>query len=249
MWIPAALVSEVSPYDGLVWRVVETQYTAATMRLTGSLEEQRILENVLEGSKPPLPPECRELDFLLSTPFRYAPPWPHGSRFRRAHQPEGVFYAAENVEASIAESAFYSLLFYFESPGTMLPTAPVEHTAFNVPCATDKHIDLTVPRLNEDQSVWIHPVNYAPCQKLADVARQIGVDIIRYASVRDPEHRPNIAIMTCRAFASAKAQGLETWHLYVQRNGVRAWSENPRMQLEFSLDTFSADPRIEQFSA
>ena len=47
------------------------------MRLTDSLEEQELLENVLERSKPNIPAECKGLHYLLATPFRYTP-YPHG---------------------------------------------------------------------------------------------------------------------------------------------------------------------------
>ena len=49
---------------------------------------------------------------LLAAPFRYAP-YPKGSRFRRANQREGAFYAAESVITAVAEMAFYRFLFLF----------------------------------------------------------------------------------------------------------------------------------------
>lgn len=243
MWTRDALVSEVSSYDAIVWRVVETQYKAATMRLTDTLDEQRILEIVLEESKPALPDDCARLDFLLATPFRYAP-YPYGSRFRRADQPEGAFYGAEAIDTAIAEAAFYRLLFYVESPDAKLPANAVEHTAFYVPCRTTQHLDLTALPLNRHATVWMHPTDYAPCQDLADAARDADIDVIRYSSVRDPAHRANVAILTCRAFAAPEAQGRQTWHLYVQRPMVRAWCESPVGQLEFAASGFAADPRI-----
>lgn len=243
MWTRDALVSELSSYDAIVWRVVETQYKAATMRLTDTLDEQRILEIVLEESKPALPDDCAHLDFLLATPFRYAP-YPYGSRFRRADQPDGAFYGAEAVDTAIAEAAFYRLLFYVESPEAKLPANAVEHTAFHVPCRTARHLDLTVSPLRRDEATWMHPTHYAPCQELADAARDADIEVIRYRSVRDPAHRANVAILTCHAFAAPEAQGRQTWHVYVQRRMVRAWCESPAGQLEFSAASFGADPRI-----
>jgi len=108
MWTPGALASNTFAYAHDIWRVVETQFRAATMRITDTLAEQAALERVLERTKPPLPPECIGLDFLLAAPFRYAP-YPTGSRFRRADQPEGAFYASEVVETAIAETAFHRL--------------------------------------------------------------------------------------------------------------------------------------------
>jgi hypothetical protein len=53
------------------------------MKLTDNVAEQVLLESLIESTKPTIPPECSHLDFLLFTPFRYAP-YPQGSRFRRA---------------------------------------------------------------------------------------------------------------------------------------------------------------------
>jgi hypothetical protein len=47
------------------------------MKLTDNAAEQALLERLIEDSKPPIPLECRHLDFLLFTPFRYAP-YPQG---------------------------------------------------------------------------------------------------------------------------------------------------------------------------
>ena len=64
--------------------MVEAQHRVSTLKLVDTLSEQERLEQLLDASKPPVPPECRHLDYLLATPFRYGSPYPHGSRFRRA---------------------------------------------------------------------------------------------------------------------------------------------------------------------
>lgn len=223
--------------------MVETQYKAATLRLTDSLAEQAVLERIIDATKPPLPPECDGLDFLLATPFRYAP-HPFDSRFRRANRPDGVFYSSEAVEAAVAETAFLRLLFLAEAPDARFPSRPVEHTAFSVGCKTRKHIDLTRPPLNRDREVWTHPNRYAPCQDLADAAREAGVEIIRYQSVRDPEHRANVALLSPRAFADAAPKLRRTWHVFPRRHAVQAWCESPRLELEFPTAFFAVDSRL-----
>jgi hypothetical protein len=50
---------------------VEAQHVVSTMRLVDSAAEQDLLEQLLEGSKPALPPAARPLHYLLATPFRY----------------------------------------------------------------------------------------------------------------------------------------------------------------------------------
>src|SRR5438552_11150402 len=100
------------------------------MKLVDTLAEQSVLESIVDASKPPLPPECRHLDYLLATPFRYGAPYPKGSRFRRAGNTPGVFYASERPTTAVAEMAFYRLLFFAESPDTPWPKDAAEFTAF-----------------------------------------------------------------------------------------------------------------------
>ena len=82
-----------------------------------TLAEQSLLEDLLEGTKPPVPPECRHLHYLLSTPFRYGAPYPKGSRFRRAGFTPSVYYASAKVATAVAEIAFHRLLFFAEVAG------------------------------------------------------------------------------------------------------------------------------------
>lgn len=244
MWTPAALSSEARPYRGDLWRVVEAQHKASTMRLVDSNDEQTILEDLIEEVKPPLPPDCRGLHYLLAAPFRHAP-YPHGSRFRRAGPTPGVFYAAERVETALAEAAFYKLLFLAEAPGMTAPVRPVEHTAFRVSCATARAIDLTRPPLVADHALWTAPADYAACQALADAARAAEVAAIRYRSVRDPAGRANVALLTPRAFAAPAPKLFQTWKILARREGVRAIREFPtEAALAFSREDFAADGRL-----
>jgi hypothetical protein len=71
--------------------LVEAQHRISTLKLVDTVEEQQALEQLIEETKPPLPPECAGLHYLLSTPFRYGAVYPVGSRFRRAGLTEGVF--------------------------------------------------------------------------------------------------------------------------------------------------------------
>jgi hypothetical protein len=213
------------------------------MRLTDTIEEQGILEAILDRSKPPIPEECAGFHYLIYSPFRYAP-YPVGSRFRRPGQREGVFYGAEQIPTAIAEIAFYRLLFFLESPDSIFPSGPVEHTVFSVGCASKRLIDLTSPPLNRDKKLWTDPTNYEPCQALADSARIAGVRIIRYQSVRDPDGNANYAVLSPLAFSEHRPKNEQTWHIFPGPFSVRAWCENPRMALEFTRDDFNNDPRL-----
>ena len=148
------------------------------MKIVDGLDEQAILEAELDGSKPVVPVSCARLDYLLATPFRYAP-YPHGSRFRRTGQREGCFYCSEQAETAVAEAAFYHLKFFLASPGVQLVQNPQERTAFRVSVSTSLAIDLTAQPLSSDRATWLHPTDYGPCQDFADLARKAQAEVIR----------------------------------------------------------------------
>lgn len=198
---------------------------------------------MVEGTKPAVPVDCRGLDPLLSTPFRYAS-YPKGSRFRRAGPTPGVYYAAEAARVAVAETAFYRLLFFAESPDTPWPMNPFECTGFSVEVSSLHSLDLTGPPFDVDASVWRHPVEYEPCQALADAARKGGAEILRYRSARSLEGGVCVAVLTCTAFAQRHPQSLETWRIGVSRTGAYAIREFPPDRLEFDRTYFGSDPRI-----
>ena len=243
MWTTDALVSEAKPWRASVWRVVESQSKVSTMKLVDTLDEQKQLEAIIERSKPALPAACAGLHYLLSTPFRYRP-YPHGSRFRRAGQAEGCLYVSDTPDTAIAETAFYSLLFFLEAEGMTLPSVPLERTAFSVRIDAHRAIDLTGPPLDRDASLWTDPTGYAPCQDLADRTRDAGIGALRYRSVRDPRHGMNAAILDPAAIASRQPEASQTWHLFVGRTAVQAFRELPSDAIEFTLQDWSGDPRL-----
>jgi hypothetical protein len=240
-WTPAALSSETRRLAGQCWRLVEGQHVVSTLKLVDTLAEQEVLEQILDASKPPVPPECRHLHYLLATPFRYGAPYPAGSRFRRAGFTPGVFYASETIATAVAEMAFWRLLFFAESPGTPWPVNASEFTAFSVRYRTSVGLDLTATQLSKDSARWTHPTDYAPCQALGDAAREAGAEVLRYQSARD-RCGTNVALLTCRAFGSREPVTRQTWRLHLGRSGVRALGADAR--LEFDRDAFAGDPRV-----
>lgn len=244
IWTPDALRSEARPFADSAWRMVEAQHRVSTLKLVDSLAEQATLEDILEETKPPVPDPCRTLDYLLSTPFRYRP-YPKGSRFRRAVLTPGVWYGAERPETAVAEMVFYRFLFYAESPRTPFPGNAMEFTAFSVVLATDRVLDLTTGALAEGHTYWMHLTDYAHFQSLAEAAREIDVEVIRYASVRDPDGGVNLAVLGCQAFARPEPIERQTWHIRIGKTGAQAVREHPRLGLEFATDAFAPDPRLE----
>jgi hypothetical protein len=216
-WTPRALASEARAYAKLLWRVVEAQHTASTMRLVDSLEEQASLESTLEESKPPLPGTVQDLHYLLATPFRYRPHF--GSRFRAALA-AGVWYGAEVLRTALAEKSYWRLRFLLDSPGTPALKA-VPHTAFRATVRTAAALDLTKTPLVRDAAAWAHRTDYAATQALAATAREAHVNVIRYASVRDPEHGACAAVLDPKVFGRGRPRALETWFIAASRERVR----------------------------
>ncbi len=243
IWTPDALRSELRPAAGTSWRLVEAQHRISTLKLVDGLTEQAVLEGILEQSKPLVPSECAGLDYLLSTPFRYGS-YPFGSRFRRQGLTLGVFYSSARAATAIAETAFYRLLFFAESPATPWPANALEFTAIEVRYRADLALDLTNPPLSRDANSWRHLTDYAPCQSLADAAREVGSAIICYSSVRDPLNATNIALLTCQAFTKKAPIDRQHWQLHFGRNGVVALGDEPARPLAFAPTAFAADPRI-----
>jgi hypothetical protein len=244
IWTPDALSSEAITIRSDVWRLVEAQHQVSTMKLVETSDEQALLEQVLEETKPALPPEARHLDYLLATPFRYGAVYPQGSRFRRAGRTPGVFYAALNVGTAVAEMAFYRLLFFTESPATPLPANPADYTAFAARISTERGLDLTQPPLSDHREAWESPIDYGACQALAETARSALLEAIVYRSVRDPDRGMNIALLSPAAFAHREPVARQSWRIHWSARHVQAICDFPRRRLGFALSDFASDPRI-----
>jgi len=214
-WTQAALGSELRPWQGALWRAVEAQHRVATARLVDTLQEQALLEELLEGSKPRSPDPPRH--YLLMTPFRYPAPQPGGSRFRGVRDP-GVFYGAEERRTACAELGYWRWRFLLDSP-RLKRLEPLPQTLFQVriDCAA---IDLTAPPLSRDAAQWRDPADYAACQRVARAARAAGAGALRYASVRDPQAGACGAVFSPRSFAGEPTSE-QSWFLAVTRERVR----------------------------
>ena len=243
-WTAAALSSESVRLEGKAWRLVEAQHRVSTLKLVDTLEEQALLEDLIEETKPAIPVECRHLDNLLATPYRSGSVYPQGSRFRRAGRTLGVFYASEAVATAVAEMAFYRLLFFADSPDTPWPRDAAEYTAFSAAIRTERAIDLTRPPLSKDAKHWTAFSDYEACQALADAAREAEFHAIRYQSVRDPAKRANVAVLSCVAFAKPRPIDRQTWRIRLSASGVQALCEFPRQRVGFGRTDLAGDPRL-----
>jgi hypothetical protein len=210
----AAFKTETRSID--LWRAVEAQHRVSTMVLVDTLSEQALLERMLEESKPSLQQGQDTLHWLLFTPFRY-PPLPNGSRFRGPADP-GVFYGADLMRTACAELGYWRWRLLADSPD-LAAIDPMQQTLFRTPMRGTT-IDLTRPPLSKQHKQWIDPVDYSHCQQLARAARDAGVQMIRYQSVRDPEHGSCTAVLSHNAFAATAPTESQTWTLAVFRHRV-----------------------------
>ena len=234
------------PASGLAWRLVEAQHRVSTMKLVDDVEEQITLEELIDESKPPVPPECKHLHYLLFTPFRYSPR--HDSRFARARSTDRAFYAAEAASTAVAEIAFHRLLFFAESPDTALPSNPLEFTAFSIRYATERSVDLTVAPLDRRTDEWARTEDYGACQALASQARGEGVELIRSRSVRDPSGGANLTLLACAAFETFHPVTRKSWSLMFRPRGVTALEAYDGRRLSFTVGDFAADSRLAALS-
>ena len=221
-WTPRAVASKAASCTLPLWRAVEAQHVVSTMRLVDGLAEQEVLEGILERTKPALPAEAKGIDYLLFTPFRY-PPTGSGSRFR-AVTDAGVFYGAEERRTACAEVGYWRWRFLMDSPG-LADLGSVPHTLFKVKAETTA-IDLRTKPFAAQSRRWTAMNDYRSTQHIAQLARQAGVGMIRYQSVRDPDKGGCAALLTPEAFVSPRRPlDKQTWLLTVTR-AFSTWQRN-----------------------
>jgi hypothetical protein len=221
--MPRAVAFKTRRSSLTAWRAVEAQHLVSTSLLVDTLAEQEVLETLLEGSKPPVPAQLKDLHWLLFTPFRYAPP-PGGSRFRGPHDP-GVLYAADEIRTACAELGYWRWRHLLDSPTlAAMPQRP--QTVFQIGLRGST-IDLREPPLARQRRKWIDPRDYSATQRLAVRARAQQIDLIRYESVRDPKHAGCVAVLDAAAFSHPSPVAHETWLLSISRDRVTWVRSNP----------------------
>jgi len=231
------------PYEGSAWRVVEAQHRISTRRLVDSDEEQALLEELIEGTKPPVPPDCRGLHYLLFTPFRH-PPLHRGSRFG-TRQERSIFYASERISTALAEVAYYRLLF-LEGTAAPLELLVVELSAFQARLATADAVDLRAPPFDAWEAEISSPVSYAASQPLGSAMRAEGIELARFRSARDPEGGTNLAVFSPACFARKRPTVPESWLSVATRRSVecRRLDYFERRSFRFLREAFEVDGRL-----
>lgn len=177
-WTPPAVASEAFRARRRLWRAVEAQHIAATLRLVAGLDEQAVLERLLDETKPPLAGDTTALHYLLATPFRYVSPV--GSRFR-APAAAGIWYGAEARRTACAELGFWRWRFLMDSDA-LTSLGPSPQTLFKAGIDA-RMVDLSKPPLRRSRAEWTHPDNYAATKPRAPLEQQTWLLTVRRASV------------------------------------------------------------------
>lgn len=216
IWTRCAGASELRPLRLSPWRVVEAQHQLSTRKLVDTAEEQALLEELIDGVKPPDRTGGR-LHYLLFTPFRY-PPLPHGSRFGRRRE-RGIWYGSLEQRGAFAEVAYYRLLF-LEGTRAELGTVETALTAFTASVRTARGIDLTAPPFEKHRRAISSPTSYASSQALGGAMRAAGVEAFKYRSARDTEGGVNVGVFAPSVFGASSPRSYETWYCFASRERI-----------------------------
>ncbi|MCP5151873.1 MAG: RES family NAD+ phosphorylase [Ectothiorhodospiraceae bacterium] len=249
IWARCADDARPGPVSGELVRLVESQEQVATTFLVDDLDEQALLEELLERSKPPTPATCEGLHYLLSTPFRY-PPLRHGSRFGSRFEPS-LLYGSTVVETALAEGAYYRLLFW---TGMAIPPPSgrllTQHTALRVPYSSVRGLRLQEPPFREHEAVLRDRVHYAATQRLGTAMREAGVELFEFVSARAPGRGINVALFRPSGLAARVPRHQQPWLCDTRADTVTFSSSaahgpsplgaTPRV-LRFGLDQFLVD--------
>jgi len=217
IWTRSAGPSEARRLSGRFRRVVEAQFRNSTRKLVDSDEEQRVLEELLDGrAKLPVPAGFEGLHYLLYTPFRH-PPLRNGSRFGTRRE-RGILYAARELPTAFAEVAYYRLLFL---EGTAAPLSPllVDLTAFSFRIAAARGVDLTEAPFRRFEERISSPASYADSQRLGAEMRADGVQACLYVSARARGRGVNLAVFE-NVFRPRRPLDEERWSCIAARDRV-----------------------------
>ncbi len=216
----------------------------STRKIVDSVEEQELLEQLIDGVKPPLPPWPRlsGLHYLLSTPFRH-PPLRHGSRFGTRFEP-GIWYGSRALRTAFAEVAYYRLVF-LQGTQAELGSISVELSAFRAAVRTSRGVDLTRPPFAEHAGAIASKTSYRSSQALGRDMRTAGVEAFVYPSARDPERGANIGLFV-PVFSSDVPTVPEGWVCTASRDRVELVKKDVfrRRNLAFERGTFEVNGRL-----
>jgi hypothetical protein len=228
VWKVARGHEHITAIKEIAWRMVEAQHMTATRKLVDSLEEQIILEELIEETKPSLSSSLQSLHPLLSTPFRY-PPLAHGSRFG-SNIEHALWYGALSLKTVMAEKAFYQYHFLHDSIADY-GVVEVPLTAFSSTIKSAKAIRLTHAPFVKYKTQISSPISYAVSQPLGSAMREEGIEAFTYHSARD-QIGINVALFTPKAFARKQPneKSFQSWQCVVDHDVIEFVRSNALLQ-------------------
>jgi hypothetical protein len=229
--------NQITRIAGTLYRLVESQEQIATMGYVDTLEEQALLEEMLEETKPDYPDGIEVYHYLLTTPFRY-PPLEYGSRFGHTNEPS-LFYAGCDPSVTLAESAFYRFVF-LDSMEDVTEEDKIrsEHTMFSADYQTDNGVRLQQPPFNQYQVELTHLTDYSHSQQLGSDMREAGVMGFEYESARDVNHGTCVALYNTSPFSNSKPTNTEQWLCETSMTEVLFKAIEQNVIFQFSIDDF-----------
>ena len=110
---------------------------------------------------------------------------------------------------------------------------------FSVGIDADKALDLTEAPFDASRARWMDPGKYDACQRFAGQARQLGTQLIRYESARDPNGGLNVAVLRADCFDGPMPKAEGAWYFRFGNGRLNAIAASPSSDRhEFSFDQF-----------
>jgi len=243
VWDVCNGVQQIGRLTGTLYRLVESQEQVATLGYVDTLEEQAMLEEMLESTKPIYKEDLTAYHYLLSTPFRY-PPLKWGSRFGAVHEPS-IFYGGLSVHVTLAESAYYRFVFWSSMTGSPIKNQiRSEHSLFSVNYQSQYGISLHHPPFDQYEHEISSPTQYSQSQQLGSAMRASGVEIFEYPSARDPQKGICAGLFTARALRDKQPKNMSQWLCETAANEVLFKQLGSNTIISFKLDSFLADAKL-----
>jgi len=210
IWTQCKGINFLTSYKGIAWRLIQAQDNISTRKLVDSLEEHRILEELIDSTKPSNFDDSSNYHTLLSTPFRY-PPLQYGSRFGKTTE-HSLWYGSFNMYTAMAEKAFYQFNFLRASEAEF-GTVELSLTAFSAHVQSDRMIMLTDSPFSDYKEIISSPVSYETSQILGSAMRKNNIEVFAFHSARDPKHGVNMALFTPIPFIQKKpdSKSFQSW--------------------------------------
>jgi hypothetical protein len=202
-------MGELQSCDTDVYRIVETQETAATTSLVDNLEEQDLLEQLIDEVKPAYRTGTQSRHYLISSPFRY-PPLKYGSRFGDITMPS-YFYASDHVDTALVQCAYYRFVFFYHMIVPYEKAVKSDHMTFSVHVRSKAVADLTAIVSTSIKAQLTSPTHYTFTQQLGRfLSQEKGAEMIQFCSARHAGG-VNYAIANEQVITSEKPENNVNW--------------------------------------